>query len=91
MTYDLWRQRGALWYHESRLNIEEGDKKNMRGFQTHITGEQLAICGMFCIGSLVVGYLFFDIEDLSFFEFLLFSFLVPFCFFLLGNLTRDDE
>ena len=39
----------------------------MRGFQTHITGEQLAICGMFCIGSLVVGYLFFDIEDLSFF------------------------
>ena len=19
MTYDLWRQRGAVWYHESRL------------------------------------------------------------------------
>ena len=63
----------------------------MRGFQTHITGEQLAICGMFCIGSLVVGYLFFDIEDLSFFERLLFSFLVPFCFFLLAKFTRGGE
>ena len=62
----------------------------MRGFQTHITGEQLAICGMFCISSLVVGF-FFDLGDSSFLEFALFSSLVPFCFFLLANLTRGDE
>ena len=80
----------ALWYHESRINIEEGDKKGMRGFQTHITGEQLAICGMLCVGALIVGF-FFGIGDSSFLEFALFSFLVPFCFFLLANLTRGDE
>ena len=71
-------------------SIERGDKKDMRGFQTHITGEQLAICGMLCVGALIVGF-FFGIGDSSFLEFGLFSFLVPFCFFLLANLTRGDE